>query len=150
MESRKRRPVGIWFATIWAGIFAGLFPLALVLFFYFGPARGYELVGPVTLVFSVCLGGGVIVSAIGTWLGYSWARYALAVLVVIHYGFVAYQNYQLAAVGVAVRESIALPWGRVIRSIITAAIIAGYLLISKAARKFCDRHAETALTQIAN
>jgi hypothetical protein len=144
------RPIGIWIATIWAGLFAGLFPLAIMLFFYFGPAKGYEFVGPIALLLSLFLGSGVMVAAIGTWLGYSWARYALAALVVIHYGFLAYQNYQLAQAGADVRGTSALPWARIIRSIVTAAMIAGYLPLSKAAWKYCGRHAETVPTQSSN
>jgi hypothetical protein len=152
MASHAPRPVGIWIATIWAGMFAGFFPVAIMLLFCFGPAAGYEMVGPIRLLLSISLGTGVIVAAIGTWMGNSRARSALAVLVVIHYALIAYQNYQLAVSGVEVRGSVALPWGRVVRSIITASIIAGYLLFSKAARKFFDGQPEPVAvpTQISN
>jgi len=147
---RRPRPIGVWIATIWAGLFAGLFPLALMLFFCFGPANGYEIVGPIAVLLSVCLGVGVILAAIGTWTGNGTARYALAALVLIHYGLVAYQNYQLVAAGIEVRGSAALPFGRVVRSILTASLIAGYLLVSRGARSFSNRRSEPALNPNSN
>ena len=123
-------------ACIWAGLFAGVLPVGFMLLFYFGPARGSELVAPWQLVLSLALGVGIILSAIGAWRGNSKARYVLTVLVVIHYGLLAYQNYNLAVAGVQVRGSTAITWGRAIRSPITAAIIAGYLIFSSRAQEF--------------
>ena len=140
-----RRPVGVWVATIWAGLFAGLFPLGLVLFFYFGPAKGSEIMSGLQLLMSVVLGVGIITSAVGTWRGCPWARYALVVLIAIHYALLTYQNYQMASAGIAVRGSTAIPWVRAIRSVITATIIVGYLLLSGRAKEFIqqrDRAAE--------
>jgi hypothetical protein len=130
-------------------LFAGLFPLALVLLFSFGPANGYDIIGPVPLILSLLLGTGIIIAAVGTWMGNSLARYALAALVTIHYVLVAYQNYQLAISGIEVRGSVALPWGRVIRSVIIAAVIAGYLLMSKRARAFTARRSDETESNVA-
>lgn len=130
------RPVGVWIATIWAGLFAGLFPLGLVLFFYFGPANGSEIMSGFQLALSLALGGGIIASAIGAWSGVSLARYMLAALVVIHYVLVAYQNYQLVTAGVEIRGSTSILWARAGRSVITAAVLAGYLLLSSSTREY--------------
>jgi hypothetical protein len=132
----RRRPVGIWIATLWCGLLDGLFPLGLVLFFYFGPANGAELMSSFQLALSLALSIGIIGSAVGTWRGSSGARYTLAALVVIYCALLAYQNYQLAAAGVQIRGSTLIPWGRVVREIITAAVIAGYLLLSRSAQDF--------------
>jgi RsiW-degrading membrane proteinase PrsW (M82 family) len=133
---RRRRPVGVWIATLWAGLFAGLFPLVLVLFFYFGPAGGSEVMSGTRLALSLALAVGIVAFAVGAWRGVPQARYALVALVVLHYGLLAYQNYQMAAAGVGVRGSTATPWARVVRSAITTAVIAGYLLLNKNAQAF--------------
>jgi hypothetical protein len=134
--SQHRRPVGVWIATIWAGLFAGLFPLGLVLFFYFGPAKGSEMMSGFQLALSLSLGVAIIASAVGAWRGVPQARYTLVALVAIHYALLAYQNYQMAAAGIEVRGSTAIPWARVVRSVVTAAVITGYLLLSRSAREF--------------
>lgn len=135
-NTRCRRPVGVWIATLWAGLFAGLFPLALVLVFYFGPARGAELMSGLQLAFSVVLGSAIIVSAIFTWRGNPTARNFLVVLVVIHYALLAYQNYRMGSSGLEIRGSPMAPWIRAVRAVGTAAALAGYLLFSRTSRDF--------------
>jgi hypothetical protein len=108
--------------------------------FYFSPANGPEvLMAASQLVLSVALGLGVIVSAFLAWKGISGARYALAMLIVIHYGLVAYLNYQMAIWDIAEAGDTIVPWGRAIRSIVTAAIIAWYLLFSRGATEFFEK-----------
>jgi hypothetical protein len=131
-----RRPIGVWIATIWAGLFAGLFPFGLLLLFYFGPADGAELISVTQFTLFGTLSASIIVSAVAAWHGISVARYAMAVLVLIHYGLITYQNYNMAIAGVEVRSSSAILGGRVIRSAIAAIIIAWYLLFSWRARAF--------------
>ena len=133
---KVRRPVGVWVATIWAGLFAGLFPLVFVLLFYFGPAKGSEAMNGFQLLLSLALAVGIITSAIATWRGVPKARYFLVALVFVHYALLAYQNYQMAAAGIEVRGSTAILWARVIRSIVTASVIAAYLLLSRTAKEF--------------
>lgn len=137
--SETKRPVGVWISTIWAGLFAGLFPVGLVLFFYFGPAKGSEMMSGFRLLLSLSLGVGIVASAIGAWRGFSVARYALVILVAVHCLLIAYQNYQMAAAGVEVRGSATILWGRVIRSLVTATVIGGYLLFAPRARAFFSR-----------
>jgi hypothetical protein len=130
------RPIGLWIATIWAGLLAGLFPFGLLLLFYFGPAKGAEIISVTQFAISAALSASIIVSAVAAWRGISIARYALVVLVLIHYGMITYQNYNMAIAGVEVRGSSAIPWVRAIRSPITGIIIAWYLLFSRRARAF--------------
>lgn len=130
------RPIGVSIATIWAGLFAGVFPLGLFLYFYFGPAKGSTMVGGLQLALSLALGLGVIFSAIGARNGSRSARNLLIVLIIVHYGLVAYQNYQLASAGVEIRGSSMIPVGRFVRSIVTPVLISGYLLLSRRAQEF--------------
>src|SRR5687768_6192169 len=92
-HSPTKRPLGIWIITIWLGLFAGLAPILLVLFLYFGPAKGGGIIGPAGLIGSISLGASIMYYAYQTWRGNSTARYGLVILVAIHYGFVAYQNF---------------------------------------------------------
>jgi hypothetical protein len=96
-----------------------------------------QLISVWQFVLSGALSVSIGVAALLTWHGNSTARYALAILVLIHYGLITYQNYNMAVTGVEVRGSSAILWGRIIRSPITAAIIAGYLLFSRNASSFC-------------
>jgi hypothetical protein len=141
------RPLGVWLATIWAGLFAGLMPFGLLQLFYFGPAKGWELIAVWQFLLSGALSAGIIVSALLAWRGSSAARYALAVLVLIHYGLITYQNFNMAIEGLEVRGSSAALWGRVIRSPITAIVIAGYLLFSPRANSFFRSRSISPLTR---
>ena len=125
------RPVGVWIATVYAGLFAGVLPLAVVAFLTFGPGDLSFVVSGLELAFAALLGLGIIAAAIGTWRGSSTSRYLLVLLVVIHYGLVAYQNYRLADA-----EMVGAGLPRAMGRIITAAMIAAYLLFSKKANAF--------------
>ena len=138
-EIGQTRPKGVWIATIWAGLFAGLLPMAAVLVLYFGPGDGDGFLSGPQFGFALLLALGVISLSIATWRGRSIARYGLVVFVVIHYALIAYQNYQLAAAGVEIRGGNSLFWARVIRSVVTACVIAAYLLLSRKANDFFSR-----------
>jgi hypothetical protein len=139
LSARPQRPIGVWIAVIWSALFAGLLPAVGTLLFYFAVPGG-QIMGIARLVLGVALGVGVIAAAIGTFRGNSMARYVLAALVVIHYGLLAYNNFELAQEGVEVSGGTTRLIGRAVRSIITAAIIAGYLTLSRKARGFFQQH----------
>lgn len=88
------------------------------------------------LTFAVALALGVIVSAVLTLRGRRAGQLGLVVLFVVHYGGVAYQNYQLAIAGVEIRGDASILSVRVGRSLVTATIITGYLLLSPKAHAF--------------
>jgi hypothetical protein len=122
------RPLGVSLVTLWTGLFAGLFPL-VALGFLLATAdvalTGWQIAS------AALLGVGIIVSSVRTWRGISSARYALVVLVILHYGMVAWQNYQLGGGG-------AVDYGtlRAVSRATTGVVIALYLLFSRKANAF--------------
>ncbi len=138
------RPKGVWAVTIWLGLFAGLLPLGLALFIYFGPAKDEGLMSGLGLAISVTVGLGIIVSAIAAWLGYGWARYALIALAVVYYGLLAYNNYNIATSGIVPEDKLPRVWARVVRSLITMNVVVLYLLLSRSARDFFTHYRRAA------
>lgn len=94
------------------------------------------MMGVPNLFLGIALGVAIVLAAIGTFLGNSAARYVLVALVMVHYGLVAYNNFAMASQGVEVRGGSAMLIGRGLRSIITAAVIAAYLVFSRKANAF--------------
>jgi hypothetical protein len=131
-----RRPKGIWAVTIWLGIFAGLLPVSLALFIYYGPSRDEGIMSALGLTISLTVGLAIIASAIAAWLGHGWARFALIALAVIHYSLLAYNNYNLATSGIAPEGKLPMVWARVIRSLITMTVVVLYLLLNRSAKEF--------------
>jgi hypothetical protein len=82
------------------GCFAGLIPIGVVLFLYFGPFKEEGILSGAGVVITISLGLTIIGCAIAGWLGHGWARYALVVPGIIHYRLVAYNNYNLAQSGI--------------------------------------------------
>jgi hypothetical protein len=126
----------VWAVTIWLGLFAGLLPIGLALFIYFGPARDQGIMSAFGLVISLTIGLAIIGSAIAAWLGHAWARYALIALAVVHYGLLAYNNYNIATSGIAPDNKLPMVWARMVRSLITMTVVVLYLLLSSRARDF--------------
>jgi hypothetical protein len=132
-----QRPIGIWISTVWSAIFAGVFPLVLMLVLYFGPAQGHKSISVTILCLSLILAASIILFAVGTWRPVRNARWYLAVSVTIHYFMLAYQNYNLS-----IAKDLLLPHaaefylGRAIRSAMTALVLAGYLSFAKTVRQF--------------
>jgi hypothetical protein len=133
------RPVGVWIATVYAGLFAGVLPLAVVAFLAFGPGNLPFVVSGLDLAIAALLGMCITASAIGAWRGSSTSRYILVLLVVIHYGLMAYKNYVLADA-----EMIGGGLPRVIGRILTGTIIATYLLFGKKANAFFRQNRQAA------
>ncbi|MGV3774021.1 MAG: hypothetical protein ACO1QB_14055 [Verrucomicrobiales bacterium] len=138
------RPKEVWAVTIWLGLFAGLLPVILSLFIYFGPARDQVIISGMGLAISLTIGLAIIWSAIAAWLGHGWARYALIALAIIHYGLLAYNNYNIATSGIVPDDKLARVWARVFRSLITMTIVALYLLLSRSAKDFFKNYRNAA------
>jgi hypothetical protein len=139
-----RRPKLVWAVTIWLGLFAGLLPVGLALFIYFGPAKGQGIMSGTGLAISLTIGLAIIGSAIAAWLGHGWARYALIALAVIHYGLLAYNNYNIATSDIVPEGKLPLVWARVVRSLVTMTLVVLYLLLSRSAREFFTHHRRAA------
>jgi hypothetical protein len=134
--TRARRPKLVWAVTIWLSLFGGIFPVGLALFIYFGPARDQGIMSDTGMAITLTLGLAIIGSAVFAWLGHGWARYALIALAVIHYGLLAYNNYNIATSDIVPEAKLPQVWARVVRSLITMTVVVMYLLLSRSARDF--------------
>lgn len=141
---RVERPKAVWIVAIWLGLFAGLFPVGLALFIYFGPARDQGILSGMGLAISLTIGLGMMVSAVAAWLGHGWARYALILMAFLHYGLLAYNNYTIAMSDFVPESKLPLVWGRVARSLITMTVVALYLLLNRSARDFFKHYRRSA------
>ncbi len=118
---KPTRPFGVWFLTIYMGLFAGLFPLGASLFLMFSPeaqaATGIIASG---LIMPIILAIVVIITAIGAWRGDNRFKFAFLIAVTIHYILMGYQNYQiaqLASSGVIDSSLAPRAWGRAFRGV---------------------------------
>lgn len=130
------RPKGVWLVTTWLGLFAGLLPVGLALYVYFGPAADLGVISGLGLAISLTVGLAMIACAIAAWRGHGWARYALVGLAVIHYGLLAHNNYHLATSGIAPDDKLPRLWARVFRSLVAMIVVAWYLLLNRQAQGF--------------
>lgn len=135
-EQSKTRPIGVWFFTIYVGLFAGAVPSVVALWMFVGFPEARDYLTPFTMAGSVLLGFGVLVSSVMAWRGLRWARYALVAFAALHYLGVAYNNYVIASSGMAPEGKEALMWGRVVRSLLTASIVAWYFLLNQKVQEF--------------
>ena len=135
------RPVGLWVITIWVALAAGVLPLAVALYVYFGHIAAAELVSTNQLIFSLVLGIGIIVSAVAAWAGKRWGRIAFIVLSFSYYGIIAYNNYQLAVAPDMPPAIVPRLWGRIANSIATIVAIGAYLMLNRNARRFYAKEA---------
>lgn len=120
---KKSRPIGVWILTIYALIFVGIAPLLLSFFMLFsGNATGNE----VSVILSLPISIGVIISTIGAWKGNNTARKSLLILVTLHYVFIAINNYFLINSGQIPVDEQSRMWGRVLRGFIYPAVYVWY------------------------
>ena len=131
--TKLERPLGVRIITIYLGIMAGIFPIIAGIGLF---ASGSGLVGPIGLVFSILLAGGIIVSAVGAWRGSARARDMLVTLAVVHYLMLALNNGMLALDESVPDDRIFLTWGRAVRSLVYAGIVVWYFRLSDRADEF--------------
>lgn len=128
---KPKRPLGIWFLTIFMGIFSGIVPMGLSLFLFFNQTVQSEMgLTFSTLILPLILGSAVIVTAFGAWQGNNKARMAFLVAITIHYLFLIYQNYQiyqLANEGLVASSLGPRSCGRIFRSVFWVALSWLYL-----------------------
>jgi hypothetical protein len=129
-----RRPIGVWIAVIWSAVFSGVLPTVGIALLYFGAAEGWRTRGWSYLVLGTALGMGIVIASIGSFLGNSTARYALVAFVAVDYGLSVF--IALAALGSGGRGDPAILIPRIVCLIVTAGVIAGYLVLSKNANAF--------------
>jgi hypothetical protein len=141
--SASRRPIGVWLTTIWAALVFGLYPLLdSALNVFFDPLGGIDLIQAQTIL-EAAIALGVIVFAVGAWIGSSAARYGLVVLVCGYGGLSVYNNYYLIQ---HVRRGLQFPggearfWGQALSWIAATLVICIYLLGSRSARLFYGRN----------
>ena len=133
-ESQKpKRPFGVWFLTIYLGLFAGLVPFGAALFLSFSQtAQAGMGISVVDLIFPMVLGIVVVITAILTWKGNNKARIVFLVAITIHYCFIMYQNYQLASSGLLESSVVTRIWARVFRGVFWIVISWWYFTSNRA------------------
>jgi hypothetical protein len=119
------RPRGVWLLTIYALVFAGALPLALAVFVLASGGAG-SLAGGASLVYSILICGGVIVTAIGAWRGQERARLGLMVLVTLFYASVGINNLLLMWLGEVNAAEATRVTGRVLRGVVFPALYIWY------------------------
>jgi hypothetical protein len=136
---KPKRPMGVWFLTIFMSLFTGVFPFGAALFLSINQTAQTEMgITFVDLIFPMILGIVVVVTAIGAWKGNDKARIAFLVAITIHYGFIMYQNYQIAQMASSgLLESNLGPrsWARVFRGVFWI-VICWWYFTSKRAKPF--------------
>ncbi len=119
----SRRPPGVWILTVYAILLVGIAPLLLSLFLL---VSGNSAGNIVSILLSLPLSIGIIISAIGVWQGKENARKSLLVLVTLHYVLIAINNSLLINSGQVSDEAQTQLWGRVIRGLLYPAIYIWY------------------------
>ena len=120
---QKSRPTGVWVLTVYALVFVGIAPFLLSIFVLIsGNSAGNEY----SILLSLPISIGVILSAVGAWKGSERARKSLLVLVTVHYVFIAINNYLFIISGQAPDDEQIRSWGRVLRGFIYPAFYIWY------------------------
>ena len=136
-QQKAKRPLGVWFLTVWYSFFAGLFPLVTVFAIYFN-AEGRMMLEMtfLDLILSVLLALSVLSAAVGAWRGNNFARIALVVLVTIHYGLLAFNNLSASAAGVLSDRMQTQTLARGMRDIFWIIVNVWYFLLSGRTKTF--------------
>jgi hypothetical protein len=104
-------------------ILLGILPFLLsFLLLVSGNAAGNEI----SILFSLLISIGVIISAIGAWKGNEKARKSLLFFVTLHYVFVAINNYSMINSGQVPIDEQGRAWGAVVRGFIYPAVYIWY------------------------
>jgi hypothetical protein len=136
------RPKGVWIASVWVGVFAGLWPLVVGYIIRFGPTPSPDLIPTPQFVLFTLLALTSIGLAAGALLQQSWARYGLVVAALVHWGGVAWNNYVLATDGEFGNDMAVRFWVQAAKSTVTPAVIGWYLIFGKSAREFFSHRAQ--------
>ncbi len=120
---QKSRPTGVWILTIYALIFVGIIPSLLSVFMLVsGNAAGSGF----SILMSLPISLGVIISAIGAWKGSERGRKFLLVLITLHYVFIFINNFLFILLGQVPDDEKIRLWGRVLRGLIYSAVYIWY------------------------
>lgn len=123
---KPTRPLGVWFLTLYAAIFAGLLPLLLAVFLLVTGQGGGAMANLVNLVVTFIICGGVIYAAVGAWQGDDRSRKLLIVMVALYYAMTAVSALLGLLTGLASESQESLMLRRVIRGFVTPAIYTWY------------------------
>jgi hypothetical protein len=127
-KNLTNRPLGVKILTVYFSVFAGLFPMGLVVLLYLNSPAEVSI--PFyQLILSIILACGIIFSSIGTWQGKGRAPKVLIAFLTIHYILLAWNNYNLLQSG-QIEEIQAL--SRILRAPILVGIAIWYFFFSKA------------------
>ncbi|MEN4013740.1 MAG: hypothetical protein AB1453_00455 [Chloroflexota bacterium] len=124
---RPKRPLGVWFLTLYAIVFLGVAPLATMIYAAATSGVFSRLNVPAAdLLLALALVIGVIVSGIGAWQGNDRARIVFLIFVSANYLLGGLNNFLLIESGQAPADQHAQLWGRVLRGLIYPAIFIWY------------------------
>ena len=105
MESQplvSKRPTGVWILTLCDGLFAGIIPIVGIVIVFFNSEMRHILgVSVGTTLFSIFLGLAVCYAAYRAWARDDRFRKLLLVLITLHFGFIIFNNMQVALLDIA-------------------------------------------------
>lgn len=124
---RPVKPLGVWILTIYAAVFAGVLPIVIaVMLLIPGLKSDLAAFDAFTLVTTIVLDSCIVGSAIGAFFGNSKARWALIILVSIHYVMIGINNLPpLLSEDLTDKQEIK-HFGRVVRGLIFPMIFIWY------------------------
>jgi hypothetical protein len=146
--NQLKRPLGIWVLTLSVGIFAGVLPcLGLFLALLEPTARQGLNLGPIQIFSSIILASSVLFACYGVWRGHARAKRFLILLVILHWGFIIFNNVQWILtdelMSAIPEEQRYRPFGNIVRSALWIFAVLWYLLFNKKAKSFFGAKAVT-------
>ncbi|MBK6734110.1 MAG: hypothetical protein IPG61_08470 [bacterium] len=100
------------------------------------------LLTPANWAYQLSFSVAIAAAAAGAWRGHSFARHALVVLAVIHYGSIGINNLGLIADSTgeaAIMSRDTARWGRVVQGVISIAILVWYFYRDRNVREYYKR-----------
>ena len=118
-----KRPLGVWFLTIYAAIFAGISPLVLSVGMLGSGGLGTN---SVILIISMLLNASIIYYSFRTWQGNDRARKTFMILVTMNYLLIAVNNISFLLSGQLTSDDQTILFGRILRGVLYPAIYIWY------------------------
>jgi len=98
----SKRPTGVWILTLSDGLFAGVIPIVgIILVFLHEEMRQILGASAGSTLLSVLFGLAVCYAAYRAWTGDDRFRKGLLILITLHWGFIIFNNIQIAVSDVA-------------------------------------------------
>lgn len=116
------RPTGVALLTIYALLFAGVFPFLVALFFLIRPDSSVSaFFSPFSLISGLLLNIGIVIFGIGTWQGKEKARIVFMILVSLNYLLIGINNFRVLRSGVIPSDGQTQYLARIIQGVVVPA-----------------------------